>query len=125
MGIRSAKELFRSPKMECKLSTVPGGGMGVFATEDIKAGELLEVCQFLIFGYKEDREKYSNLFLDYRFWFDKNKLAYAIVLGWGSMFNSSEDRNAIWLTPDNASELLSFKVDGKMVPIRRIPSGFF
>ena len=126
MRIRSAKDLFRSCKIECKLSTIPGGGMGVFAKEDIKAGELLEVCQFITFGDATvDRKSIAKLFIDYRFWSDANKSSYSIVLGWGSVYNSSENRNATWVTPENNRDMLGYKIDGKNLVIRRLPTGFF
>lgn len=124
--MKKATSLFRSHKIECKESSIEGAGLGIFATEDIKAGELLEVCQYLIFGGQVDPKIPAYLHRDYRFWLDKNKSAYAVVLGWGSMFNSSiEKRNAVWLTPDLVSEVIPLKIDGKPLVIRRMPTGFF
>ena len=37
--MKKATSLFRSHKIECKESSIEGAGLGIFATEDIKAGE--------------------------------------------------------------------------------------
>ena len=91
--------LYNCGKLEVKTSTIPNGGFGVFATDDIKIGEILEECRYLPYP------KPYNLFEDYRFWSSSKKKEYAIVLGYGSMYNhSKEKQNAWWVSPTSPKE---------------------
>ena len=87
-------KLYNCGKLELKTSTIPKAGFGVFATNDIKAGEILEECQYLQYP------KYITEFKTYRFWLDAKKRKYALVLGYGSIYNSDEkNQNAYWCVP--------------------------
>ena len=37
-------KLYRNPNIEVRLSTIPNSGYGVFATDDIKKGDIIEEC---------------------------------------------------------------------------------
>ena len=77
-------------KIEVKLS--PGKGMGVFATEKILNGEIIETCYLLTIP------KEGNLLNDYRFLYPKRTLTeYVIPLGFGCIYNHSDSPNADWL----------------------------
>tara|TARA_R100000908_G_C3676161_1_gene96905 strand:+ start:187 stop:591 length:405 start_codon:yes stop_codon:yes gene_type:complete len=88
--------LYNCGKLEVKTSTIPNGGFGVFATDDIKVGEILEECRYLAYS------KAYSLFEDYRFWVNSKKENTAIVLGTGSIYNSSKEKqNAWWVGPSS------------------------
>ncbi len=67
---------------------------GVFALKNIKKGEIIEVSPLLLLPMsdKEHIEK-TKLRLYY---FDLTNKHFAIVLGYGSMYNHSYDSNAIY-----------------------------
>ena len=91
--------LYNCGKLEVKTSTIPNGGFGVFAIDDIKVGEILEECRYLAYS------KAYSLFEDYRFWLSPKKNKYAIVLGTGSIYNSSEEKqNAWWVGPSSSEK---------------------
>ena len=76
-------------KIEIKISE--GKGMGVFATQKILEGEIIERCVLLTIP------KEGNLLTDYRFLYPKNTLTeYVIPLGYGCIYNHSNSPNADW-----------------------------
>lgn len=65
----------------------PVKGRGVYANEDIKRGEVVEICQLLIVKEEEIGEQLSR----YVFHYKHNLLA--IVLGYGSLYNHAKKPN--------------------------------
>lgn len=70
-------------------------GYGVFATQDIQSGEVLEECPILDLGIPKGES--SSCMIDYRFnWpkgdFDKQVVAW----GYCSLYNHSNTPNADW-----------------------------
>lgn len=77
-------------KIEIKISE--GKGMGVFATQKILKGEIIETCYLL----KIPKE--GDLLTDYRFLYPKRTLSeYVIPLGYGCIYNHSNSPNADWI----------------------------
>jgi hypothetical protein len=76
-------------KIEIKMS--PGKGLGVFAKEKIQMGEIIETCPLISIS------KEGDILPDHRFLYPKNTIEeYVIVLGYGSMYNHSNNPNADW-----------------------------
>jgi uncharacterized protein len=86
-------------KIEIKES--PIHGLGVFCKEKIEKGEIIETCPFLVFP-QTPQEKLP-FFGNYSFCFprDENWTNHALVLGYGSLYNHSENQNADWYTDGN------------------------
>lgn len=75
----------------------PIHGFGVFASEKIIVGELIEECPILSLPLKLG--EYSGLMLDYRFNWPSGTFEWeeqVISLGYGSLYNHSETPNAVW-----------------------------
>ena len=75
----------------------PIHGWGVFASEKIFVGELIEECTILSLPMKFG--EVSGLMLDYRFNWPSGTLEWeeqVISLGFGSLYNHSETPNAQW-----------------------------
>jgi len=75
----------------------PIHGWGVFASEKIFVGELIEECPILSLPMKFG--EVSGLMLDYRFNWPSGTLEWeeqVISLGFGSLYNHSETPNAQW-----------------------------
>ncbi len=84
-------ELVAPQKLEVRKS--PGKELGVFATQDIVEGEILEDCPVKSLG---DDLWTTNVFSDYRFNYPKgvgSKLR-VLTLGLGAVFNHSDNHNA-------------------------------
>ena len=108
------EKLFNSDKLEVRMS--PIDGYGVFAKEDIRAGELLEECHLV---------KYMNIKYGVEPDIDRVKFAwpkgggdiptaefftYGIPLGFGAIYNSANTKgtaNADWES-DIENKLLVF-----------------
>lgn len=68
-----------------------GMDRGVFATEDIKKGEVIEVAPILILQFEDFIETRWNLLFEYYFWLDE---CVVLTLGYGSIYNHRIPANA-------------------------------
>ena len=96
------EKLYRNPNIEVRLSNIKTEQpeYGVFATENIKSGEILEECHWIPFHPESDR---NSQFSSYNFRWPKEgrAISSAIVLGYGSIFNHSVDNpNAKYSTDE-------------------------
>ena len=79
-------------------------GRGIFATRDIKTGELIEVSPVLISCKNEWKYLKKTVLFNYCFTWGKNYEQTAIALGYGSLFNHSYTPNAEFINNiDNMS----------------------
>lgn len=82
------------PPKKIKVVKIEGKGRGVVATQNIKAGETIEVCPIILISQKEaDFVKQSDVLQFYCL--EKtvhNKFCF--MLGYGSIYNHSENPNA-------------------------------
>ena len=65
-------------------------GRGVFAAENIKKGEVIEVAPILILEFTDFIDTKWNLLFEYFFWMDD---FVALSLGYGSLYNHSINPN--------------------------------
>lgn len=95
--------LYRSKKIYVEDS--PIHGRGVFASEFIKAGEILEECHFI----KVPAGQYIHELQEHFFAWPKHVAdSYALVLGYGSIFNHSFTNNAAWETDPQKNQFIFF-----------------
>lgn len=85
------KQIISHDKVYVSRSTLAEGN-GVFAKEDVPKGKIIEICPAIFMPMKEFEEiKKTKLF--YYFYEYSNK-EFAIVLGYGSVYNHSYKPNA-------------------------------
>jgi SET domain-containing protein len=84
------------PPTKIEIKESPGRGLGVFATEDIEEGEIIEECLLLTLPIQ--RGEVSSLFLDYRFNYPQQGewIEQVLGMGYGSYYNHSNEANAFW-----------------------------
>lgn len=75
-------------------SQVPGGGRGVYAKKDFKAGDVIEVCPYLV--EKEAENIDDSVISDYVFNYVEGDSKRSIVLGLCSMYNHSDNHNVVY-----------------------------
>lgn len=81
-------------KIEIKSS--PIHGLGVFATDLINAGEIIEECPVITITNVE--ATISNILIRYRFLYPvKDPKEQCIPLGYGCIYNHSDNNNATWV----------------------------
>ena len=106
----SNKPYIHNPKIEVRRSKLHG--LGVFANANIKKGEILEECHFIL--DKTPFHKIKNPLQAYIFaWGNKdpdNKSKSAIVFGYGCIYNSSENNNATWETDKRKNKFIFYAV---------------
>ncbi len=91
--------------MALYIKEVPGKGRGVFTDEDIKAGELIEICPVLVLPYKDRKFiDQTKIFNYYFLWGDNHKQS-GISLGYGSLYNHSKSANADYESYYEESEI--------------------
>ncbi|ORY03938.1 hypothetical protein BCR34DRAFT_573085 [Clohesyomyces aquaticus] len=99
-------------------------GRGIFATKDIPAKTIIDVCPVLVLGLDENVKHIEHTSL-YHYTYNwpirdgngDRKVAQAVVFGLGSMFNhSTQDQNVGW-TRDDTRLLVTYRA------LRDIPAG--
>ena len=75
---------------ECKY------GRGIFATKNIKKGELFHEAPVIISPSDEYKNLKKTVFVEYVFWWGENLEECALALGYGSLFNHSFTPNALY-----------------------------
>ena len=76
---------------------VRGRGRGVFAGRTFAVGELIEVCPVIPLTEAEATTCATTVLDDYFFEWGPNGAAYALALGYGSLYNHSNDPNAAFV----------------------------
>ena len=80
--------------MTVYIDAAPGKGRGVFAAKDFKEGEIIEVCPVIIVPGGETKLMDDSIMSDYVFEWTEEPETYAVVLGYGSIYNHSNEPNA-------------------------------
>jgi hypothetical protein len=95
-------------KLQIAKSRVSGGGYGVFANANIKAGEVLEMAPFIEIP-KQLVYRQANLLQDYVFTSHINKGSVIVVFGYGSMYNHTLKNNVFYrVSKRNPERFLEF-----------------
>ena len=83
--------------IKCEVKESPGKGLGVFATELIKEGELIEECHLITVPFPECL---PSILEEYRFNYPQghptDDTVQVIALGYGSIYNHDSNSNAYW-----------------------------
>ncbi len=82
------------PTPRIYINWTPKKGRGVFASEDISRGELIEICPVIVLIEKDTRLLDQTILYEYYFLWENGKKATAILLGFGSIYNHSDTPNA-------------------------------
>jgi SET domain-containing protein len=83
------------PPNKIRISNSPIHGLGVFATEIIHEGEIIEICPVIDMCLNGES---SHILIDYRFnWPQGNDCKIQVVpAGYGMLYNHNSDANALW-----------------------------
>ena len=86
-------------------------GRGVFATEDIPAGSVIEICPIVPVPRKEIKHLKKTILLNYYFEWGRKARSAAIVLGYGSLYNHSFAPNARYYSniDDNTLDIVALE----------------
>ncbi len=81
-------------KLYISQSKIPNSDRGVFANVNIKRGESIETCLFIEIPKHEISRLEESIFINYVYFFGKNKERMLLALGYGSIYNHSYIPNA-------------------------------
>jgi len=101
------KKYYSSSKTYVADSKIKNAGRGVFAKEDIKKNELIEICPVILAPRSDFSNLKESLFVTYFFYFGRKKDQMAIALGFGSVYNHSYSPNAKYKI-DTKEKTISF-----------------
>ncbi len=73
-------------------------GRGVFTSEAIESGSIIELCPVIVLSANDTKIIHNTYLHDYYFIWDLEKNISAIALGYGSLYNHSENANAEFIT---------------------------
>lgn len=88
------KPILPSSKIKISPSLLVNAGRGVFATQDIKQGDVIEQCPVIVFS-KDQTDIFKDTALrNYYFWWGEESRVVAVALGYGTLYNHSYIPNA-------------------------------
>jgi len=73
-------------------------GRGVFSSEDIPAGSVIEICPIILLPPDQVKAIESTELFDYYFQWKEDEKSCAIAMGYGSLYNHSFSPNARYYT---------------------------
>lgn len=86
----------------------PVHGLGVFARQNINSGDIIEECPVLTLPILKGES--TPLLIDYRFnWPQGHEWEEQVIaLGYGSLYNHSDNPNAIWVSSNNRKSFIFY-----------------
>ena len=84
-------------------------GLGVFATQDLAAGDTLERAPYIVID--DDDLQEVNRLNDYLFTSPDDPGDYLVVMGYGMLYNHSDQANASWEVDETDNRFLRFYAD--------------
>jgi len=91
-------------------------GRGVFTTADISSKSVIEICPCIILSTIDTLSIHKTLLHDYYFLWDLETKTSAIALGFGSIYNHSDQPNADFFINKDAMDIT-------FVALKDIPAG--
>ena len=97
-----------SPPLKIYLKDSPLHNLGVFSSQKIEKGEVIDICPFISFP-QSSKEKIP-VFSNYAFCYPRseNWTTHALVLGYGSYYNHSETPSVDWNTNEDDRTFIFF-----------------
>ena len=95
--------------MKITVKNSPTHGLGVFATQDVAAGETLERCAYIVID--DDDLQEVNRLNDYLFTSPDDPNDYLVVMGCGMLYNHGVPANAKWEVDETDNRFLRFYAD--------------
>ena len=95
--------------MKIRVKESPIHGLGVFALEDVAAGDTLERCAYIVID--DDDLQEVNRLNDYLFTSPDAATDYLVVMGCGMLYNHDSPPNAKWEVDEADNRFLRFYAD--------------
>jgi SET domain-containing protein len=108
LGRVHTKQAVRSI-MKITVRVSPIHGLGVFALQDVAAGETLELCPYIVID--DDDLQEANRLNDYLFTSPDDPNDYLVVMGCGMLYNHATPGNAKWEVDETDNRFLRFYAD--------------
>ena len=80
-------------------------GRAVYCLHDIAEGSLIEICPVIVVPPKDTLAIHNSILHDYYFMWDMEAKSSAIALGYGSLYNHSDQPNAEFLIDRTTTEI--------------------
>ncbi len=89
----------------------PKGGRGVFTSEFIPIGTLIEICPVIVIPEEDLQDVHETCLHDYYFLWSDDGSEGAIALGFGSLYNHSFRPNAEYITNRETQSLDVYAIE--------------
>lgn len=89
-------KILATNKIYISESKIPNAGRGVFASTNIKNGEVIEQCPFIEIPKEELESIEQSIFINYVYFFGHKKEKMLIPLGFGAIYNHNYTPNAVY-----------------------------
>lgn len=90
------KKIYSSGNLYISKSTIPNSGRGVFAANDIKKGDIIEICPVIEVPKYDAANVNESILTTYFFSFGRKKELMVVALGFGSIYNHTYTPNATY-----------------------------
>jgi uncharacterized protein len=106
-------KIIQTGKIFVGKSKIKGAGLGVFAAEKIKKGEVIEECPVLVMSGEDVELLRKTKLRQYYFMWEKDKPSIrlakkvAVCMGWGAVYNHSDNPN-VKTAKDFKKETITF-----------------
>ena len=99
-----------SPPLKIYIKDSPLHNLGVFSSQKIKKGEVIDVCPFL--SFPQSSRETIPVFTNYTFCYPRseNWTTHALVMGYGSYSNHSETPSVDWKTNEEDRTFIFFSL---------------
>ena len=82
-------------------------GRGVYTSSDLSAGDIIEIAHVIVLPAHEKAILHRTRLHDYYFDWGENGNSLAIALGYGSLYNHSDNAN-VEFEPDHGTSVIRF-----------------
>ena len=104
-------QIFPPQKIYIDKSKIKNSGRGVFASKDIKKGEIIETSPIIILEFSDFIDTKWNLLFEYYFWMDDFVV---LAMGYASFYNHAKDANSKYeINRDNKTIIFTASKDIK------------
>jgi len=99
-----------SPPLKIYIKDSPLHNLGVFSSQKIKKGEVIDICPFL--SFPQSSRETIPVFTNYAFCYPRseNWTTHALVMGYGSYYNHSETPSVDWKTNEEDRTFIFFSL---------------
>lgn len=88
------------------IKDVKGKGRGVFCSQSITSGEIIEVCPVIVVPADNAAAIQNTKLAEYSFYFNREENILSLVMGFGSVYNYAQYPNALYVLIQKSEKMI-------------------